>query len=1004
MGDRMKQFGKQIKNILKKALGFKYYLIVGGAIVIILILISACVFIIKKDDAKNKKDDKTNVPNAVAEYNTNVTIGQDGTINTSLSAQELWNKMVKNDSRVTTYLQNISQLKKLMDAQLVTMYPDTRANPDAPINWKNILGDVNSKEVQGIIKIKRKDTNGNISTLTYAEPDQFDDWVESGDSEALKHFTMDSNSSFDSEKDSNGQYVHYDGDAGKIIDVAAKRVGGKYVWGGDNWGSGPSDTAVDCSHFVYHVLKEAGVYNGGYVISSGWRSKGKKVSSLSEAQAGDVICYSGHVAIYDGNSGIYHAKGKKYGIVHDDYANSNSILAIRRFAADGTSTVGQDASSSSNQDETSNKNTGNTTDSLTNKTSYYVKIATWEETDSTTTLDGSKTDSSHSYTLETTNINYQELIQKYQMPFEYLWSFMVLGEDYDIVSEIADLVYNSQIEITAFDNLETETVVSTETYDTKIEHEDKDSKGNKTVTYTYEPHTKVKTTITKTNTIDTGVTLADIWFAKYTRDFTKQSSTTKSSSGPDSLEDSGNNVNRKISVTDTLTTESYTAADPVIKEKTEKKSPDNPNFVSIFCESKNYETRRAIVDGASDWLFDMLEENDSTKELVDLTKYLFYKINGINYGVTEFDFKEYLEEDMQSITGAYGDYIVKTTAQGAAEAVTDKTKMEQGLKKWLRASGKMKSNATSVLDTVMNCQDKYHVNAVFVYAFLRTETGIGTANTNYVNHDNNWGSWSLGTTFSSPQDNIETITKNMANGNIYFTKGNISVSKIGAIYCPNDSAHPTQGDDWIKTVNGYMTDLYSAMGIQASITGNGSVAKGGKGTLGVYTSSKGLKFNLYLQGANAPWANEDYGDSHSMKEAGCGPTAAAIIASAYNADITPSTMREEIVRKYGGGNHSSATYIQPILKKLLPNVHTEVAAFNETKIANCLKNGGQVWIVVANCKYTSGAHCMALIDYKNSGMAYVAHGSANYRPYGWEKISYLHEHEKHNIILYVGGK
>ena len=94
MGDRMKQFGKQIKNILKKALGFKYYLIVGGAIAIILILISACVFIIKKDDAKNKKDDKTNVPNAVAEYNTNVTIGQDGTINTSLSAQELWNKMV----------------------------------------------------------------------------------------------------------------------------------------------------------------------------------------------------------------------------------------------------------------------------------------------------------------------------------------------------------------------------------------------------------------------------------------------------------------------------------------------------------------------------------------------------------------------------------------------------------------------------------------------------------------------------------------------------------------------------------------------------------------------------------------------------------------------------------------------------------------------------------------------------------------------------------------------
>lgn len=1002
MGDRMKQFGEQIKNILKKTLGFKYYLIVGGAIAIILILIAGVVFIIKKDDAKNKKDDKTNVPNAVAEYNTNVTINQNGMISTSLSAQELWNEMLKNDSRVTVYLQKVSQLKKLMDAQLVTMYPDTRANPDAPIDWKKILGDVKSKEVQGIVKIKRKDTDGNLSTLTYADPEQFDDWVESGDSEALKHFTMDSNSSFDSEKDSNGKYVHYDGDAGKIIDVAAKRVGGKYVWGGDSWGSGPSDTAVDCSHFVYHVLKDAGVYNGSYVTSSGWRSKGKKVSSLNEAQAGDVICYSGHVAIYDGNGGIYHAKGQKYGIVHDSYVNSNSILAIRRFAADGTSAVTQDESNSSNQEE-------DTTDSLTNKTSYYIKIATWQETDTTTTLDGAKTDSSHSYTLETTNINYQELIQKYQMPFEYLWSFMVLGEDYGIVSEIADLVYNSKIEITAFDNLETETVVETLNYDTKIKHEETDSDGNKKVTYTYEPHTKVDTTITKTNTIDTGVTLADVWFAKYTRDFTEQTSTTESNSGPDSLEDDGDNVNRKVSVKDTITTLTHTASDTEIKEKTKKKSPENPNFVSIFCEDKNYETRKTIVDGAADWLFDMLSENDSTKGLVDLTKYLFYKISGTNYGVTSYDFSEYDPAAFQDVTASYGDYIVKTTAQGAAEAVTDKTKMEQGLKKWLRSLGKGKNgtsflgNATSVLDTVMDCQDKYHVNAVFVYAFLRTETGIGTADTDFVNHDNNWGSWSLGTTFSSPQDNIETITKNMANGNIYFTKGNISVSKIGAIYCPNNSANPTQGDNWIKTVNGFMTDLYSAMGIQASITGNGSVAKGGKGTIGVYTSSKGKKFNLYLQGSTAPWANEDYGDSHSMRVAGCGPTAAAIIASAYNADITPSTMRKEIVAKYGGGNHSLATYIQPIFKKLLPNVHTEVAAFNEIKIANCLKNGGQVWIVVANCKYTSWAHCLALIDYKENGMAYVAHGSANYKPYGWEKISYLHRYEKYSTILYVGG-
>ena len=869
MGDRMKQFGDQVKRILKKVLGFKYYLIICAAIVIIIVLIAGVVFIIKKDDAKNKKDDKTNAPNAVEEYNTNVTISQDGKIETSLTAQELWEKMRKNNNRATVYLQSAAQLKKLMDAQLITMYPDTRANPDEEItkeDWEKLLGNVDSKEIQGIVKIKRKGTDGNISTLTYADPDKFDDWIESGDKEALKHFTIDSYDagSSDSEKDGNGEYVHYDGDAGRIIDAAAKRVGGKYVWGGDTWGSGPSDTAVDCSHFVWHVLKEAGAYKGSYGTSSVWRSRGKKVSSLSEAQAGDVICYSGHVAIYDGNGGIYHAASAKSGIKHSSNANYRQILAIRRFAADGTKVTTNNSDSSTDEQDTiseqfsegstssestvtslkdflvigdsiagrlsfklkdegatvkyadgmtakyfvdnfdsvigsvketpkgidiilgqnscgsesareeglkylkqlvsklqnkfsnvpiyinstisisssgykgnsklkaseyqknqkklneevksycestdnvnyinvldgyvgndgytkanlvkedglhpdlngdginilinniktgitGNSNTESTTEtgtgsvseaeSLTNKTKYYVQIATWQEIDTKSTLDGSTTDSSHSYTLSTTNINYQELIQQYQMPFEYLWTFMVLGEDYDILSEIADLVYNSKIEITAFDNLETETVVETETYDKKIKHEEPDSEGNKTVTYTYEPHTKVDTTVTKTNTIDTGVTLADVWYAKYTRDFPDQTSTMESKFGPDSVKDNGDHVNRKFSVTDTVNTLTHTSADPVIKEKTKKKSPNNPNFVSIFCENQNYETRKTIIDGAADWVFEMLEENDSTKELVDLTKYLFYKITGTNYGVTEFNFNSIMTSEMATAEG-----------------------------------------------------------------------------------------------------------------------------------------------------------------------------------------------------------------------------------------------------------------------------------------------------------------------------------------------------------------
>ena len=111
-----------------------------------------------------------------------------------------------------------------------------------------------------------------------------------------------------------------------IVAYADQFVGNPYVWGGNSLTNG-----IDCSHFVWQVLKNTGAYSGGYTTSAGWRSLGKPVSSLSEARAGDVICYSGHVAIYDGYGGIVEAKGSKWGITHDRRADHTTILAIRRF-------------------------------------------------------------------------------------------------------------------------------------------------------------------------------------------------------------------------------------------------------------------------------------------------------------------------------------------------------------------------------------------------------------------------------------------------------------------------------------------------------------------------------------------------------------------------------------------------------------------------------------------------------------------------------------------------
>ena len=112
-----------------------------------------------------------------------------------------------------------------------------------------------------------------------------------------------------------------------IINFADQFVGNPYVWGGDSLTNG-----IDCSHFVYEVLSRCGVYDGEYTTSYGWRSLGEEVKSLEDAKAGDVVCYEGHVALYDGDGGIVEAKGTKWGITHDRKVDCNEILTIRRFA------------------------------------------------------------------------------------------------------------------------------------------------------------------------------------------------------------------------------------------------------------------------------------------------------------------------------------------------------------------------------------------------------------------------------------------------------------------------------------------------------------------------------------------------------------------------------------------------------------------------------------------------------------------------------------------------
>ena len=108
-----------------------------------------------------------------------------------------------------------------------------------------------------------------------------------------------------------------------VANYALQFVGNPYVYGGTSLTNG-----TDCSGFTMGVYRNFGV---SLPHSSGaQRSMGYAVGSLGEAQAGDIVCYSGHVGIYIGGGQIVHASTAKTGIKVSNAAYRN-ILAIRRI-------------------------------------------------------------------------------------------------------------------------------------------------------------------------------------------------------------------------------------------------------------------------------------------------------------------------------------------------------------------------------------------------------------------------------------------------------------------------------------------------------------------------------------------------------------------------------------------------------------------------------------------------------------------------------------------------
>ena len=136
----------------------------------------------------------------------------------------------------------------------------------------------------------------------------------SSESSSSSSSSSDSSASYSAPTSSNGQAV---------ASYACQFVGNPYVYGGSSLTNG-----TDCSGFVMSVYSAFGI--GLPHSSSALRGCGYEVS-LSSAQPGDIVCYSGHVGIYIGNGTIVHASTPSSGITYSSVTYRSPICVRRIF-------------------------------------------------------------------------------------------------------------------------------------------------------------------------------------------------------------------------------------------------------------------------------------------------------------------------------------------------------------------------------------------------------------------------------------------------------------------------------------------------------------------------------------------------------------------------------------------------------------------------------------------------------------------------------------------------
>ena len=277
---------------------------------------------------------------------------------------------------------------------------------------------------------------------------------------------------------------------------------------------------------------------------------------------------------------------------------------------------------------------------------------------------------------ENAAMDFRTALQQYQMPFEYLLYYYIDTSYRDFSEKLADVVLDSEIVIALQDNVTTtQTLEDTET---KVETSSIEGDAANEAHDWIIDHSAHTETITEVCTTKIDITYVETWCVKTYKDNSFSENVlnmgdrdeiivnvpgqvtetvgegktgdeviiqnTQKDTGLDDKD--GNDImytyiekQRIVTTTNTLRHVYNTDGDAKVEPVTNK-------YVDLYIEEN---MNQRMQEG---WFFKIVENNERTANLLDLTKYLMFLASNTNYGVTVYDFDIFDLDNFQTISGS----------------------------------------------------------------------------------------------------------------------------------------------------------------------------------------------------------------------------------------------------------------------------------------------------------------------------------------------------------------